>query len=237
MEKTNFILFGPKILTNVNEISLIIDNNVIKRTTSIKYLGVIITSNLSWLEHINYISKKISRNIGILSKFKYFFSKTVLISLYYTLIYPYYNYCLSIWGSSPQTHLNILLKTQKHYLRVIYNIGKYNSISPFFHTSNILAIPEIYRLSLGILAFKLINIKIYPSLIPYINSFQNHSIRLLRHPSQFYLSKVRTDLYYNSPLICILRIWNNLPIDLKCFNSIGLFKKHLKFFIQSNKLD
>lgn len=236
VEKTNFILFGPKILTNVNEISLEIENNIIKRVSSTKYLGVILTSNLSWLEHITYISKKISRNIGILSKFKYAFPTHVLMSLYYTLIYPYYTYCLSIWGSCPQTHLNILLKTQKRYVRVIFKMGIYDSTNSVFKDSNIFTISEIYNLSLGILVFKLINNNICPSLTIYINSFLNHSTRVVRCPSQFYISKTRTKLFYNSPLMCALKMWNNLPLNLKNIKNLHLFRKQLKIIIKSNAL-
>ena len=38
---------------------------------SIKYLGIIIDSNLSWKSQVSYIAKKIKRNIGILSKLRY----------------------------------------------------------------------------------------------------------------------------------------------------------------------
>ena len=53
---------------------------------SIKYLGIIIDSNLSWKSQVSYIAKKIKRNIGILSKLRYNVNLDILVKLYYALI-------------------------------------------------------------------------------------------------------------------------------------------------------
>ena len=39
---------------------------MIKRVTKVKYLGFVVDENLCWDEHVEYISEKISRNIGII---------------------------------------------------------------------------------------------------------------------------------------------------------------------------
>ena len=53
---------------------------------SIKYLGIIIDSNLSWKSQVSYIAKKIKRNTGILSKLRYYVNLDILVELYYALI-------------------------------------------------------------------------------------------------------------------------------------------------------
>ena len=53
---------------------------------SIKYLGIIIDSNLSWKSQVSYIAKKIKRSIGILSKLRYYVNLDILAKLYYALI-------------------------------------------------------------------------------------------------------------------------------------------------------
>jgi hypothetical protein len=45
-------------------IDIILENTSLQRLTSTKFLGVIIDENLTWKNHINGISKTISRNIG-----------------------------------------------------------------------------------------------------------------------------------------------------------------------------
>ena len=64
----------------------------LNRVSSTKSLGVIIDENLTWKNHIDAISKTISRNTGMLTKLKHFVPENILYSLYCTLILPYINY-------------------------------------------------------------------------------------------------------------------------------------------------
>ena len=114
-DKTCFILFGPKIGTNAVKINIYFNNNLIKNVSSTKFLGIIISSNLSWADHIKFISKKISKNIGIIYKLKNNFPEYIVRQLYYSLVYPYFNYCISIWGNSPKYLLSLLKRCQNSF--------------------------------------------------------------------------------------------------------------------------
>ena len=72
IKKSNFVLFHSRQKrVNIN-FELKLNNKLLKKENSIRYLGIYIDSNLSWKDHISYTSKKIKRNIGILSKLRYF---------------------------------------------------------------------------------------------------------------------------------------------------------------------
>ena len=77
-----------------------LDGVSLNRVSSTKFLGVIIDENLTWKNHIDAISKTISRNIGMLTKLKHFVPENILYSLYCTLILPYINYGVLIWGNT-----------------------------------------------------------------------------------------------------------------------------------------
>ena len=59
--KTNFIIFHPYNKPLKKYITLKINNKAIMEKDNIKYLGVIIDSQLNWKKHILTLSKKISR--------------------------------------------------------------------------------------------------------------------------------------------------------------------------------
>ena len=46
-------------------------NNDIPISNYAKFLGVVIDKNLTWYDHIHYISCKISKGVGILGRHKY----------------------------------------------------------------------------------------------------------------------------------------------------------------------
>ena len=49
---------------------LFINNQVIKRQSSIKFLGILLDENLSWKEHLKLTENKIAKNIGLIYKAK-----------------------------------------------------------------------------------------------------------------------------------------------------------------------
>ena len=95
-------------------LNVTIDNIVIDQVYSIKFLGVIINSSLTWHDHIKVISNKVSKSIGLLLKVRKNVPNDVLLTLYHTLIEPYFSYCNIIWVlTTLNTLINFLLNKKK----------------------------------------------------------------------------------------------------------------------------
>ena len=89
---------------------------------------------MSWKAHLNMISKKISKTIGILARLKNFLPKEVLLNIYNSLLLPLLNYWLLIWNKTSEN----LVKLQKKAVRLINNT-KYNAhTAPSFKQSKLL---------------------------------------------------------------------------------------------------
>src|SRR6218665_912099 len=61
--------------------------------SSTRFLGVYVDQHLDWKDHINNISAKVARNVGVLALASHFLPQTVKIKLYYALVFPYLAYC------------------------------------------------------------------------------------------------------------------------------------------------
>ena len=72
-----------------------------ERKSFVKYHGVLIDNNLSWKFHVDYISLKISKTIGIISRLRHFIPTSILLNIYRSLIHPYISFGLLAWGRSP----------------------------------------------------------------------------------------------------------------------------------------
>ena len=59
-----------------------INNITIDRVTDFKFLGLIISSNLKWNKHIDHISIKVSKVIGIKFRLKHILSLVLCYQLY-----------------------------------------------------------------------------------------------------------------------------------------------------------
>ena len=118
-----------------------INDYSVEQVEEFDFLGLTINSNLNWTSHINKISTKISRAIGIINKLKHFLPLHTLKTIYNTLVSPHIYFCITAWGFN----LKRILKLQKKAIRVI-SLSKYNShTDPLFKQLSILRVDHIFQ--------------------------------------------------------------------------------------------
>ena len=112
VSKTKYMCFHTSNKT-VTYPKLKINNVTIDRVNDFKFLGLIISSNLKWNKHINHISIKVSKVIGIMFRLRTILPSDVLQTLYNSLIMPHFHYCLLTWGSTIKTGHKLHLLQKK----------------------------------------------------------------------------------------------------------------------------
>ena len=96
----------------------IADNNI-ERKTAIKFLGVMLDKNISWVEHIRTVETKLAKNIGLLYRAKPLLEEKSLKSIYFAYIHSYLNYANIAWASTYRTKLKTIHFHQKHAVRSV----------------------------------------------------------------------------------------------------------------------
>jgi hypothetical protein len=138
--KSKAMIFHTK-QRKVEPIHIEIDGLSIEFVNHFNYLGIDLDCHLSWKIHTDKISKKISKTIGIMTRLKHFLPDYIMLTLYNSLISPYLNYGLLVWGTCCQR----VIKLQKKAMRVISN-AKYNShTEPIFKKFEILKIQDLFK--------------------------------------------------------------------------------------------
>ena len=79
--------------------------------------------------------------------------KSSLISLYYSLVYPYLIYYLPVWGATYNEHLKPLIVLQKKCIRIINGLEFGAHTNSHFHSNKILKFVDLYRVELGTYVF------------------------------------------------------------------------------------
>ena len=130
------------------------DNNLCQVDTT-KFLGLHIDKELTWKTHINYLSKILSRNSGILNKLKHFFPTHILQTIYSSLISPYLNCGILAWGNTTTILLDALFRIQKRAIRIINNAGFLSHTNNLFHQNRILKITDLFNYNVGIFMYNL----------------------------------------------------------------------------------
>ena len=81
-----------------------IGSKSIKKTSSIKFLGVMLDEHISWKDHIK-TANKFAKNIGLIYRASYFLNEHSLKTIYFSYIHSYLNYANIAWASTYVTKL------------------------------------------------------------------------------------------------------------------------------------
>jgi hypothetical protein len=228
VNKTHYMIFKTRNRRIGTFDDIIINSNMIDRVESTKFVGVMIDAEMKWESHIKYVKSKVAKGIGIISKARKSLPRSSLITLYYTMIYPYLTYCIEAWGNAAQIHVSSLYKLQKRAIRVITSSSYHAHTDPLFKNLGILKLCHIYTSCICIFIFKFIK-----GMLPMIfnnifcqNLHTGH--RVTRNEYKLHLPLCKTSLYRNSIKYQGPVVWNNFGdlIDHCC--SIHTFKKRIK---------
>ena len=223
VSKSNFVIFHPYQRKLYREVNLkILDNNSeqlvsLERKTYVKYLGVLIDENLSWKHHINYISTKISKGIGIITRLRHLVPRTTLLNIYRSLIEPYISYGLVAWGQAANVHLNKVVILQKRVLRLMYFSDYISHSAPLFACSGILPIKMLYFKLVASLLHDIENHCAPPNISQlFTRSEQVHSYSTrFSVAGSFYVKQARTNHQLFSFSRVGAKIWNGIPPELR----------------------
>ena len=92
---------------------------VLDRVHCYKYLGITLTSDLSWLPHISNCCKKTRKLVGLFyRRFYQHASSSTMLRLYCSFIRPHLEYASIVWNPSVKLEVHKLEDVQKFALRV-----------------------------------------------------------------------------------------------------------------------
>ena len=229
VEKSKFVIFHPPQKKVNYSISLLINNNILRQENSIKYLGIIMDSNLNWKEHVHELCKNISRGIGILSKLRHFVTKKILTQVYYSIIYPYLTYGALIWGNTYWTNIKPLYILQKKATRTMNFLFYQAHTAPYFKKDKLLKLADIVKFYTALFMHQF-----YQGSLPVafdnffvLNRMKHNYDTPLASKCSYALPLVRTNYGVFNNNFSGPKIWNDIDEALKIL-SISLFKKKLK---------
>ena len=214
------------LITNIpypNELSpqLKINNEEITRNPANLFLGVTIDEKIKFNLHINQISKKVSKSIGILNKLKYYLTASTMRNLYFTLVHPYLSYCNLVWGNTYTTHLTPLILLQKKAIRIINNAAFDAHTNELFYSSGITKLVDLNKLKLAIYMYKNQDDPVFSRDHSYNTRSQSSLL-----PTFQRLTVSQQSIYYSGPVL-----WNSIPPYIKESPTIFIFKKRYKRYL------
>ena len=126
--KSEAIIFSRK-LNKPNHPPIFMNNQPINEVHTHKHLGVFLSSDCQWHDHLDYIKSKAWSRINVMRKFKFKLDRKSLQTMYFSFIRPLLEYADVIWDNCNQYEVNELEKIQNEAARVVTGATKLVSIN------------------------------------------------------------------------------------------------------------
>ena len=145
VKKTKFMVFytSNKNITPFIP-SLKIGGKSIERVQDFNFLGLTINEKMSWKSHVNKISNKVSKYVGVLNRLKRYLPGHILKIIYVSLIQSNLNYALMAWGFN----CGRLKKIQKKAIRIICGSKYLGHSTPLMKQIGILRLEDMFKLNM-----------------------------------------------------------------------------------------
>ena len=228
IDKTKLILFKPRQKRTSVQIRIKINNKDIEQVKETVFLGVVLDEHVIWRSHINYTANKISKSIGIIRRSSFFLKKESLRIFFFSMIYPYLQYCNLVWANTYQTTISRLSILQKRIIRIVNKSDFLAYTNPIFKELYLLKLEDIRILQISQLMFtvrnnsSLITLKDMFTLNNQIHSYNTSSSK------SFHLPRTRTKLRQFSIKYQGPNTLNSLNSDIKESVNYSSFTKKLK---------
>jgi hypothetical protein len=206
-----------------------------------KDLGILITTRLTWIEHIMNVKAKALRNLGYIKRVLGNSSPLkIKIMLYNALVKSVISYATPVWKPFKKYELILLEQVQRQATRYLVKYQDFSyaerlkklNLLPLTYERDITDLITFYNMYYGLYDFKLNKL------------FLSENVRrgriLERIAGELTIIKCRTEACKNIFCVRVLYIWNKLPVEIQSIepsmnarNKCAKFKNALKkYYIQ-----
>lgn len=196
-------------------------DTALQSVDSIKFLGVIIDSKISWKEHISTVTNRVRSSVAELYGMRKIIPKNLKISVYNAIVNSQLSYAIPVWGGfGSRDSLKSLFLLQKRALRNLFCIPRVSKHIPghtkrVFNDLRILTVYNIFNYMTLLHLAKLIILH-QPNVLCDLMKLDNSENRRCKiFQPQLYLSHYQNNFCYIGP-----KQWNSLCSSSACFDSI-----------------
>ena len=203
--------------------------NPIDIVSSHKHLGIVIDSALSWVPHMEYICKKSSKSLGILSPHCSYLPLSCKLHFYLAYLRPIFDYADTSWVGLSSSAAAKLEMHHKKILKILLRQPRMLSSSALYKIARPIPLSHGRSAHLASLVHS-IKLELCPPHLMCFNWFSS-----LRTRNWLLLPKRNSSTLFRSPLFIAYSVWLTLPREVKDLTSLRLFKIHAAPYLLRHK--
>ncbi len=240
--KTQAITIGSqRYLTKLTELglpqSITVNNCVVNFSKTVKNLGIVFDTTLSWNEHCIHIAQKI---FGILAQLKrnfVFLPPKIRLTLVKALAFPHIDYGSVLFTDMSMCNNKKLQKLQNACIRFISGARVYEHVTPIFNELGILKINHRRHYHTALLIWKVIVTETPCYLFQQFKFTADTNVRNTRSNRRMLQIPIhRMEKFHNSFTVKAAKLWNDLKLYDCMSLTIPAFKRRIERVCLLNQL-
>lgn len=191
---------------------------------SVKFLGVILDSRLTWEQHAAALKSKLSSTCGMMRRLRQVVSLESFRIFYFSNVQSVIAYGIVFWGSS--SFAEGVFRAQKRIIRCMLHMGPRSSCRPKFPALGILTVPSLYCFHLVMFVRK------HRHLFPLNSDFYADNMDIItRSRNELSIPTHNSSFYEKGPYYKAIKAYRNLPLELKCIVDNGVFRRAVTSYL------
>lgn len=229
-EKTVYMIIKQKGKKSIKPV-IKINNKVLKEVTQYNYLGLIISNDLRFNDHVQHIIKKLTPAIGSIRRCANQLNRNARYLLYNSVIEPHLRYLIPCWGNTSELMLNKLQRCQNKAIKSIFALEYYTQTEYIYEHYPFLTIRQIKGLEQSKLIYYIQNNLLKSSII--LNKNKDIHTYNLRTTENIRKNYARTKKCQDSPIGRSIQMYNEIPKDI-ITKKAKKTCRNLKTYIKNN---
>ena len=179
---------------------------------------------LSWEGQRAHVYQKAEAGTFMLAHLKITVPHRIILMIYNSLVRPYFEYCIEVWGCSKASNLKVFLKLQKMCVCHISGAGYRAHTDPLFASNKILKIQDLVKYKLLTLAHQAFYAS-RPLPTPLMNLF---CISEPPNINLFFKFSHHGSIYgIDYPTVRIPKLWSLEDLEIRNIKKLEAFKSAL----------
>ena len=226
--KCKYMIVSRKRAPLLPEFTLMLNGQALEQVDVYKYLGVLLSRDLSWSPHVDIVCAKARKILGLLyRRFYQFCNSDVLQQLYVSLVRPHLEYACHVWAPHTSKDITELENVQKFACKMATRQWSGMQYEQLLSSTNLPSLERRRTEQRLCHLFKIVHKLIYfPTnvIVPREEPFYN--LRSFNN-SCLYQPFARTDSFYYSFVPYTVSLWNKLPETIVSSTTLHTFKRLL----------
>ena len=224
--KTEVIYFSLN--KSDNNPQLMFNNTQLTYVENHKHLGITLSQNGTWHNHISNITLSASKILGSMRLLKYKLKRDTLSQIYISYLRPLLEYASIVWDNCTIYEKESLEKIQYEAARIVTGLTRSVSINNLLQEIGWVSLSDrrkvqkytlMYKNSKGLLPNYIM--ELFPTTVERSTQYN------LRNREDYVVPPRRTEIYSRSVIPSCINLWNGLDVSIRESISLKTFKSNI----------